>query len=102
MAFEKGITWKIKNVDLYLAFLVLGNNNAPDSADEHRYEMLKEVASVTNDITKGKVKQVKGKVKEESGKLTGNKSQEIRGKAEHAAGKVQEQYGKAKRNIKKL
>jgi uncharacterized protein YjbJ (UPF0337 family) len=59
------------------------------------------VASVADNITKGKWNQIKGKVREESGKLTGNKSQEIRGKGEQAAGKVREQYGKAKRNIKK-
>jgi uncharacterized protein YjbJ (UPF0337 family) len=66
-----------------------------------KIKILKGVAAVADDISKGQLKQIKGKIKEDTGKVTGNKSKEIEGKAENAVGKVQEQIGKAKNNIKK-
>jgi uncharacterized protein YjbJ (UPF0337 family) len=54
---------------------------------------------MSDDVEKGKRKQVEGKIREEAGKLTGDKSERVKGKFEQAEGKVQEEFGKVKKKV---
>jgi len=49
--------------------------------------------------TRGKVKQATGRVKEAAGILTGNKKLEHEGAKDRVEGAVQESYGKATRKV---
>ena len=51
---------------------------------------------MTEDILKGKWKQLRGKVQEEWGELTDDEVDQIQGRRDQLVGKIQEKYGYTK------
>ena len=56
-------------------------------------------SSMTDDIARGKAKQVEGKARQKAGDLTDNHSEEVKGVAKQVEGKIQEGIGKIKKKI---
>ncbi len=55
--------------------------------------------SMTNDIAKGRAKQVEGQVRKDVGDATNDHSEQVKGVAKQVEGKVQEGIGKIKRKL---
>jgi uncharacterized protein YjbJ (UPF0337 family) len=55
---------------------------------------------MSEEETKGRMKQSEGKIREGVGDLTGDSDEQIKGRTEQAEGKIREGMGKASREIR--